>query len=464
MKNGKVLILLPDGIGLRNFAYSNFYKSGTARGFEPLFWNNTPFDLASLGFDEIKIKKAKTHPLTDIYKNARKHIELNHFIKKTGNPVYRSYLFPFEYKNIRIILKNFATRFTIALHSSKKGLQNVREKIKRQERKTAFYQDCLEMLKKEKPALVFCTNQRPMLAIAPLLAAQDLNIPTASFIFSWDNLPKATMVVETDYYFVWSDYMKSELLYYYDYISESQVFVAGTPQFEYHFNRGGIASREEFYACSGLDSKKRYICFSGDDITTSPDDPQYLADAADAVRNLNEQGYNLGIIFRRCPVDFSARYNKVLAENQDIIFSIAPLWKKMGNAWNTILPTKEDSILLQNTIAHTEMVINLGSSMVFDYACFEKPCVYINYDASEKSDAGWSVEKIYQYVHFQSMPSRQAVLWCHDKMQLAEIIAEVLEGKLSNVGEARHWLEKIAGKNPEQASENIWDAVKKIIN
>jgi hypothetical protein len=35
-----------------------------------------------------------------------------------------------------------------------------------------------------------------------LLAAQQLGIPTATFIFSWDNLPKATMVVETDYYFV----------------------------------------------------------------------------------------------------------------------------------------------------------------------------------------------------------------------------------------------------------------------
>jgi hypothetical protein len=38
-----------------------------------------------------------------------------------------------------------------------------------------------------------------------LLAAQQLGIPTATFIFSWDNLPKATMVVETDYY-VWSDH------------------------------------------------------------------------------------------------------------------------------------------------------------------------------------------------------------------------------------------------------------------
>ena len=28
MKNNKIFILVPDGIGLRNFAYSEFYKLG----------------------------------------------------------------------------------------------------------------------------------------------------------------------------------------------------------------------------------------------------------------------------------------------------------------------------------------------------------------------------------------------------------------------------------------------------
>ncbi|HEX8577352.1 MAG TPA: UDP-glycosyltransferase [Flavobacterium sp.] len=463
MKNNKVLILLPDGIGLRNFAYSHFYELGRAQGFEPVFWNNTPFDLTSLGFNEIKIKNAKTHPLTDIYKNARKHIELNNFIKKSGNHVYDYYRFPFLYKNIKTSLKNSTSQLVIALHSSEKGLLSVRDRIERQERKTVFYKHCLETLQKEKPALVFCTNQRSMLSIVPLLAARDLKIPTATFIFSWDNLPKATMVVEADYYFVWSDHMKKELLYYYSYINDSQVFVTGTPQFENHFNQEKIATREEFFAGNGLDIKKKYICFSGDDITTSPDDPQYLADVADAVHHLNTQGHNIGIIFRRCPVDFSERYDKVLVKNQDIIFSLAPLWKKIGDAWNTILPTKEDMVLQQNTIAHTEMVINLGSSMVFDYACFNKPCIYINYNAAEKSVADWSVKKIYKYVHFQSMPSKEAVVWCNDKNQFASIIKEALEGKLSNVAAAKHWLTKIAGENPAQASENIWDAIKKII-
>jgi len=215
MRNKKIFILLPDGIGLRNFAFSNFYKIGIEKNFQITYWNNTPFNLTTLGFDEIRINQAKSNPLTDSYKNARKHIELNLSIKAEKDAVYNTYRFPFRYKKIRAALKNLITKFLIATHSSANGLEKIREKIKKLESSTLYYQNCVKILQKEKPDLVFCTNQRPVLAIAPLLAAQKLGIPTATFIFSWDNLPKATMVIETDFYFVWSEHMKKELLHYY---------------------------------------------------------------------------------------------------------------------------------------------------------------------------------------------------------------------------------------------------------
>ena len=75
----KIVILLPDGIGLRNFAYSEFHTIGEKENFDLVFWNNTPFDLTTLGFTEIKIGNSKSHPLTETYKNARKqfHFHLN---------------------------------------------------------------------------------------------------------------------------------------------------------------------------------------------------------------------------------------------------------------------------------------------------------------------------------------------------------------------------------------------------
>ena len=172
--------------------------------------------------------------------------------------------------------------------------------------------------------------------------------------------------------------MKKEILFYYPNIKEKQIIVTGTPQFEPQFDILKLINREEFYAQNKLDLNKKYICYSGDDITTCPDDPQYLKDVAIAIRELNKKEYNLGIIFRRCPVDFSSRYNDVLEDYKDVIISIVPKWEKKGEMWNEILPTPEDIILQVNTITFTEMVINLGSSMVFDYVVHNKPCAYIN--------------------------------------------------------------------------------------
>ncbi len=463
MQNPKIFILLPDGIGLRNFAFTNFHQLGLENGFEITFWNATPFDLTKLGFNEIKIVNPKIHPITDLLKNAQIQIELNQNIKKSKDKVYNSYRFPFSYKGVKATLKTLIVKWLIFWNNSESGLNRIRKNISKNERKTKLYFDSLATLQTENPAMVFCTNQRITTAVASILAAQDLGIPTATFIFSWDNLPKGTKIIETDYYFVWSEHMKNELQYYYPQVNENQIIVTGTPQFVPHFDKKIIESKETFYEKHHLDFNKKYICFSGDDVTTSPNDPQYLSDVVKAVKYLNANGNNIGILFRRCPVDFSKRFDSVINENKDLITCLDPKWQKMGEGWNTILPTKEDLVLQMNTIHHSELVINLGSSMVFDFVAYEKPCGFINYDVLNTEYPDWSVKKIYNFIHFRSMPTNNAVFWINSPNTIAEIIEKMLtkDSKVT-VAAAQKWFEKINQHPPEKASERIWNAIGEI--
>lgn len=464
MQNNKIFIFLPDGIGLRNFAYSDFYSIGQNKEFEITFWNNTPFNLEELSFKEIRIENSKASPITEIYKNARKEIELNLNIKNTGDKVYDSYRFPPQYKGLKRTIKNLLVRFFTLMYSSNKGLIYIRKKIANSARKSNYYKESLRTLEREKPALVFCTNQRPLTAIAPILAAKDLGIPTATFIYSWDNLPKATMVIETDYYFVWSNLMKEELLFYYPYIKPENIFVTGTPQFEMHFNKSAILSREDFFDQNKLDFSKKYICFSGDDFVSSPDDPQYLEDTALAVRMLNQKGHNLGIVFRRCPVDFSGRYEEIVEKYSDVIVKIDPLWKPFTSFWNSILPTKEDDFLLSNLAEHCELVVNLGSSMVFDFICHQKPCGYFRYNQKKQIDKNWDIFKCYNYVHFRSMPTENPVFFMDNRNTIAEELEKILNNNTETVNQAKKWFEKINQQPPEISSARIWQAIETILN
>ncbi|OCB76545.1 UDP-glycosyltransferase [Flavobacterium crassostreae] len=465
MSDQKIIILLPDGIGLRNFVFTDFSAIGTNKGLEVVYWNGTPFDLAAMGYREIKIENAKPHPLTTLYKNARQQIELDLNCQKTNDKTYNTYRFEQNNKGFKNKLKKILLNTIIQQHSSEKGLVKVRNKIHQKEKQTAFYNTCLNTLKKEKPDIVFCTNQRHTVSIAPILAAQSLGIPTVAFIFSWDNLPKATLVLETDYYCVWSAHMKKELQFYYPYIKEEQIFITGSPQFEPHFDANRKLSREVFFKNNALDLDKKYVCYSGDDITTCPDDPQYLADVAAAVKKLNQKGYNLGIIFRRCPVDFSTRYAAVLEHYKDIIVPLAPLWQNKGTHWGGVLPTKEDMDLQINTVAHSEMVLNLGSSMVFDFATNNKPCGYINYEVRNKVQKDWFVAHIYQYIHFRSMPSKEAVFWLHSAAEIEIKIQQILDQQPTAItDQAQQWFETINQHPAKDASKRIWQAITEICN
>ena len=248
----KILILLPDGVGLRNFAFTSFVEIGEQMGWEVIFWNHTPFDLEELGYKEITLE-GSARPRTDLLKRAKIVAELNHFTKKFNDSVYQTYKFPSSKKAFKGKIKDGIVNVLIRTHKGEKGLQRLRKKMRSSERKGDYYKNCKAVLENENPDLVFCTNQRPVNAIAPLTAAQDLGIPTSTFIFSWDNLPKATMVVETDHYFVWSEYMRDELQRYYPSIAESQIHVTGTPQFEPQYDHSLSQSREDFFKEFGLD-------------------------------------------------------------------------------------------------------------------------------------------------------------------------------------------------------------------
>ncbi|MCH4551229.1 glycosyltransferase family protein [Aestuariibaculum lutulentum] len=462
MKHNKVFVLLPDGIGLRNFVFSSFPAIGDHMGFEVTYWNQTSFDLSELGCRDLKLY-GKASSKTDLYKRARKEIELKKFEGQFQDDIYRKYSFKPLITTLKQRIKKGLVQYYILKYKGNK-LSRLRDKIKASERKTAFYKSCVETLKKEKPDFVFCTNQRPVNAISPILAAQDVGIPTATFIFSWDNVPKATMVLETDYYFVWSVHMKNELLTYYPYINEAQIHVTGTPQFECHFQKELVLSKDEFINWNNLPKGVDYICFSGDDVTTSPYDPQYLEATAKAVRQLNDKGYNIVILFRKCPVDFSNRFDLVLKTYKDVVYEVSPKWEKRGVYWNEIMPLKEDVLQLFNTIYYSKLVINVGSSMVFDFICHNKPCAYMNYNPKAIENLK-DIHTIYKYVHFRSMPTRESVVWLNNSDMISEQLETMLNDENQTVlSSAKKWFNIIAGEEPQRASENIWKTIKGILN
>jgi hypothetical protein len=459
----KICILVTDGVSLRNFAYTNFYKKGIELGYDVVFWNTTVFNLEKLGFKQEVIKNKKLHWLISILKNTRTRIELNCFIKRYNDGIYKKYIFPLSYSTFIKAIKSSVIIILSALFNSENGLRFIRKRINTLERRTRYYKECKSFLEVHKPDVVYCTSQRSVLAIAPIQAAQQLNIPTIGFIYSWDNLPKATLDVTTNFYHVWSNYMKDELLKYHPFISNNQVKVTGTPQFESHYDSDKIIPKEQFYKQFKLKTSITYICFSGDDVTTSPKDELYLRDLAQSVKQLNKEGLQLGIIFRRCPVDFSNRYDEVINEFNTIIVPIEPVWKPIGKVWNTIMPTIDDTILLASLAKHCAFVVNLGSSMVFDFAIHNKPCMYVNYNYLNAENSLTKGVYVYDFVHFRSKPSENVVVWLNHPDEISKKIKTLLNDDFTVLNASQKWFSIINKQIANKASERIWDEINSLV-
>ena len=450
-KNNKIVLLFPDGVGIRNYLYSDVFK-----GMEKQLVLFHAFDAKTEQAvkditaiqNTLSIPKY-TESLTE--KFLRELIclaRLKHNAKLVNNS---SILTNWKSNHKGIFKTLFYKCIEIASHlfTSYERILKLEKWYQKAIRDTNFYKEVREILVANTPEKLFCSHQRGVQCAPIFAAAQDLGIETITVIYSWDNLPKARMALQANKYLVWSDYMKQELKLYYPEIKEQQIFVTGTPQFECYHQPENVIPKEVFYERYNLDIHKKIICYSGDDVLTCPDDPKYLDDLADElIKNNLDNKYQ--ILLRRCPVDISGRFDKIISKYPDLIKQAPPLWNFESNSsWTTIYPLPEDVKLLVSTVYYSDLVVNLGSTMAFDFGMFDKPCAYINYDQENKVNSNWSVKWIYQLQHFKSMVDKNSVIWINNK---SEIKDKVILNKSSDSLEK--WKDVVLS-NYKESSEKV---------
>lgn len=443
-------MLVPDGVGIKNYLYSQVFKDTSI---SLSLFHNFDDDTRSYIDRNIDIEEYVEIPnykeslqekfLREVIHYAR--LQLN--AKRVKNPSIKKF-WKRGHKGLKLQLFYAAVVLRAKLIWSYKRIVQLEKKYDNALRSNPFYDQCEEIVKQHAPSVVFCTHQRSLKAPTVFMVARDLNIPTTTVIYSWDNIPKARLALKSDKYLVWSSYMKNELTSFYPEIPSEAIKITGTPQFEFYKNGTNIIGKETFYNYHKLDPNKNIICFSGDDVKTSPYDPYYLNDIAEVITNSGLDS-KCQIVFRRCPVDISGRYDWVLEKFPKLIIDIPPLWNFNSELWSAVYPTFDDIKLLVSLAYYADAVVNVGSTMAFDFGMFNKPCIFINYD--HINDPSWSVDTLYKYQHFRSMPNEDCVLWLNSKSEVEHVIQQVLNG--SNTG-INAWFNVVV-EDAEMASEKI---------
>ncbi len=222
----------------------------------------------------------------------------------------------------------------------------------------------LELFRSIEPTLVFNgSHVHSKIANRAVDAAQRLGIPTATFIFSWDNLTSQGRILHPyDYYLVWNQQLKEQLLELYDNIDDERVFVTGTPQFDCHFRPEFHQTREEFCHGVNADPSRPIVLYSTGMANHMPGEPEIVEDIADILASL-EMPDRPQLMVRVYPKDRTGRFDDLKMRRRDILFPDVA-WDP---AWMTPAPSDSLCSSILSGTQHWESTLHPRSRS--NYAC-----------------------------------------------------------------------------------------------
>ena len=262
----------------------------------------------------------------------------------------------------------------------------------------------IKLFQELRPSLVFNgSHVHGRMAIQAVQAAQWLKIPTAAFVFSWDNLTSQGRIMPPyDQYLVWNETLKDQLLDIYDTVRPEQVFVTGTPQFDFHFRAEFRWSREEFCSRVGADPARPLVLYSTGMANHMPGEPQIVETIARMLREMTDLG-SPQLLVRVYPKDQTGRFEQVRRENPDVLFPAIP-WEA---AWLT--PRFEDAHLLTNMLRHASVGVNVASTVSLELCMFDKPVVNVGYNPSGVDIGELDYSRYYKFDHYRKVVESGAV-------------------------------------------------------
>jgi hypothetical protein len=425
-----LVVLVPDGVGARNFLLGNFLHEVSGNGGATVF-HVLPEDMLndylgslndSVQWDELIPFKESRRSFTLRY--ALAYAQMN-WADTRSMRYYRK--LPVK-GSWRTKTAHQAASLMGHVAATPKGIEVLDRWHCRAVNRLPEVEHYRRLLQRIKPSVLFCSHQRPPSILPPVLAARSLDIPTATFIFSWDNLTsKGRIAAPFDHYLVWSEHMCNELLEYYPDVTDDRVHVVGTPQFDPYADESLLWSREEFFHRVGADITRPLICYSGGDTGTCPEDPQHARVLLELIR-AGRIEKNPQVLLRPAPVDDGSRYDGLRHDYPELIYA-RPQWKhtKPGD-WSRVIPLHDDVQFLANLTHHADLNVNVASTMTLDFAIHDKPVVNIAFDVSNPPPFGVPLwDFFYNFEHYRPVVDLGAARFARSPEELAQHINACLD-------------------------------------
>ena len=420
----RLLIILPRGESIKNFVYSGVVDALRVH-FEVVLYSVVPNEkikeyLISKCDAFYKLEEEQSSKI--VSSEIKKILEIAHAQKLnsvTGN--------------LKIVKDDFSSKKNIksrTLRAIRKGIASLFTSQKNLERLTKFYISFQfknpRVLAYEKqlleiaPDVVFNTSHIHNLASLDLMyAVKKLKIKSATFLFSWDNLTsQGRMIPDYDYYFTWNEKIKNDLLKFYPAVQENHVFITGTTQFDFHFDKEILYGKEYLYELLDIPISKRIVLYSTGMAYYCPKEDVLVKEISKVLNKIDE---DLQLVVRIYAKDDNSAYYKL--RDQDPSICIPDHFWEM----NHLTPTLKDMRLYHSLVHYCFIGINVASTVSLELAILNKPIINIAFNPPGEDIYPNDYEKIYEFDHYKPIVESGAVSVVKSTVELNNEILHYLE-------------------------------------
>lgn len=220
---------------------------------------------------------------------------------------------------------------------------------------------------------------------APLLDfSRTHGVPTLTFVESWDNVWKmervarelgksGQRVVLPDHLLVWNDIMKTHALRAFPELTRGQITVTGAPRLDFFGPRyvSRVPSREETFRALGAPPAARLLHLA----TTELYDHGHVAKAIARAKRRGDLPADLFLYASVHPGGKMERH-RPWAEAFGFTVRFSPgRTEDASHPDFRYQPTEEDLLLLVATFRHTDVMVNLSSTVALESCLADRPTV-----------------------------------------------------------------------------------------
>lgn len=301
--------------------------------------------------------------------------------------------------------------------------------------------------------LVFSTSITSKVDNIFMKEARRRGVKAVSMTKSWDNATKMYFRFVPDHFLVQNDTIRTELARLQDFPIE-EITVVGFPQFDWYRRDGVIKTREEHLRSKGLDPNLPTIFFGSQGIWYKND-----FEVAEHIQKWianDELAKKCQLIVR--PHFTNVKDTKLKALKglpgvaYDDSYDISNLF---SDNWDPKVPEIVD---FANTMKHSDVIVNMLSTISLDAACFDRPTINVLFGGTFQRGRDVTA-KIAKVVHYQWVFDTGATISTHSYDELKKAINKCLLDPKYKSKEREDLIDQMCYKVDGKSSLRVADCI-----